>query len=270
MSTTEPSQERTLGQLVASASQDFGTILRGEIALAKSELSGQFKKAGLGGALLAAAGVLAFYSVYFVFITIAEGITAAGLPKWLSYLIVTAFFILIAGLLAFVGIRRLKKVKPKPERAIAQAQQTVAALKSATSNPYTPGSVAGSTISVPRPNATAGTNVGPGSAGGTTVRQTDLSDLGQTARDAVSNDAVGGPTKGAPTAPAATTGPPKSVAKAPAASTAAIPAVEDPATVRATGETLAPETVTGKTPAPRTRAEAKAAQQNRTDPPSDA
>ena len=55
MSTTEPGQERTLGQLVASASQDFSTILRGEIALAKSEIGAQVKKAGLGGALLAGA-----------------------------------------------------------------------------------------------------------------------------------------------------------------------------------------------------------------------
>lgn len=130
--------ERTLGQLVASATQDLSTIVRGEIALAKTELSSQVKKAGLGGVLLAGAGVLAFYSVYFVFITIAEGITAAGLPKWLSYLIVTVFFLLVAGVLALVGIRRLKKVKPKPALAIAEANQTVAALKRATSNPYVP------------------------------------------------------------------------------------------------------------------------------------
>jgi hypothetical protein len=262
MSTTEPSQERTLGQLVASASQDLGTILRGEIALAKSEVSSQFKKAGLGGGLLAAAGVLAFYSVYFVFITIAEGITAAGLPKWLSYLIVTVFFILIAGLLAFIGIRRLKAVKPKPERAISQAQQTVAALKSAAANPYTPGGVAGATIAVP---TAGGTNVGPGSAGGTTVRTTDLSDLGQTARDANSNDAVGGPTATAPTAPASAR-PSKAVQSAPAASTAAIPAVETTSAQESSAEAS-----TEETPVPRTRAEAKAAaQQHRTDPPRDA
>jgi hypothetical protein len=265
MSTTEPSQERTLGQLLASATQDLGTILRGEIALAKSEVSSQFKKAGLGGALLVAAGVLAFYSVYFIFITIAEGITAAGLPKWLSYLIVTVFFLLVTGLLAFIGIRRLKTVKPKPERAIVQAQQTVAALKNATSNPYTPASVAAPTIAVPTPRA-AGRNVGPGSAGGTTVCSTDLSDLGQTARDAVSNDSVGGPTATAPTAPASTAASSRAVASAPAASTAAIPAVTS--SMDASADTSAD--TSGDTSAPRTRAEAKAAQQHRTDPPRDA
>lgn len=141
MSTTKPGQdrnERTLGQLVASATQDFSTIIRGELALAKAELGSQVKKAGLGGVLLAVAGVIAFYSVYFVFITIAEGLTAAGLPKWLSYLIVTVFFLLVAGVLALLGIRRLKTVDPKPERTIAEANETVVALRRAASQPRVP------------------------------------------------------------------------------------------------------------------------------------
>jgi hypothetical protein len=134
---TDPRQERTLGQLVASASQDISALVRGEIALAKAEVSSQFKKAGLGGGLLAAAGVVAFYSVYFVFITIAEGIEALGLPRWLSFLIVTVLMLVVAGVLALLGIRKMRTVKPVPEKAIANAQQTVAALKAATEAPGT-------------------------------------------------------------------------------------------------------------------------------------
>src|SRR4051812_19958714 len=135
--TTDPRQERTLGQLVASASQDISTLVRSEIALAKAEVSVQFKKAGMGGGLLAAAGVVAFYSVYFIFITIAEGIQALGLSRWLSFLIVTVFMLLVAGILAMLGVRKMKTVKPTPEKTIAEAQTTVAALKSATEHPGT-------------------------------------------------------------------------------------------------------------------------------------
>ncbi|GAA1991959.1 phage holin family protein [Terrabacter lapilli] len=142
--TTDPRQERTLGQLVASATQDLSTLVRSEIALAKAELSVQFKKAGVGGALLAAAGVVAFYSVYFIFITIAEGIEALGLPRWLSFLIVTVFMLLVAGVLAALGIRKMKTVKPSPDKTISEAQQTVAALKSAAEHP-------GTTVPAPRP-----------------------------------------------------------------------------------------------------------------------
>jgi hypothetical protein len=141
---TDPRQERTLGQLVASASQDISTLVRSEIALAKAEVSVQVKKAGIGGGLLAAAGVIVFYSVYFIFITIAEGIEALGLPRWLSFLIVTVFMLLVAGVLAMLGVRKMKTVKPTPEKTINEAQTTVAALKSAAEHP-------GTVVPAPRP-----------------------------------------------------------------------------------------------------------------------
>jgi protein-S-isoprenylcysteine O-methyltransferase Ste14 len=140
----DPRQERTLGQLVASATQDISSLIRSEIALAKAELSGQFKKAGKGGGLLAAAGVVLFYSVYFIFTTIAEGIQALGLPRWLSFLIVTVFMLIVAGILAMLGMRSMKTVKPTPEKTIANAQLTVAGVKAAVEHP-------GTVVPAPRP-----------------------------------------------------------------------------------------------------------------------
>jgi hypothetical protein len=131
---TDPRQERTLGQLVASATQDISTLLRGEIALAKAEVSVQLKKAGTGGGLLAAAAVIGFYSVYFIFTTLVEVIDI-WLPRWAAYLIITVFMLLIAGILGMVGVRKMKTVSPAPKKAIAEAEQTVAALKAATANP---------------------------------------------------------------------------------------------------------------------------------------
>ncbi len=134
---TDPRQERSLGQLVAAVSKDLSTLVRGEIALAKAELSSQVKKAGIGGGLLAAAAVVAFYSVYFLFTTIAEGIQALGLPRWLSFLIVTVLMLAMAAVLGLLGVKRMKTIEPSPEKAIANAQQTVAGLKAAAANPGT-------------------------------------------------------------------------------------------------------------------------------------
>jgi hypothetical protein len=135
MSTTDPGQERTLGQLVASATQDISTLVRGEIALAKLEIGAQLKKAGKGGGLLAGALVILFYSVYFIFTTIAEGIQALGLSRWLSYLIVTVFMLLVAALLGYLGVRKMQTLEPVPERTIANAEETVAGLKTAARTP---------------------------------------------------------------------------------------------------------------------------------------
>ncbi|WP_323097574.1 phage holin family protein [Intrasporangium sp. YIM S08009] len=141
---TDPRQERTLGQLVASATQDISALIRSEIALAKAEVSVQFKKAGVGGGLLAGAAVILFYSVYFIFTTIAEGLVALGLPRWLSYLIVTVFMLLVAGVLGYLGVRKMQTVKPSPDKAIANAQQTVEGVKAALANP-------GTVVPAPRP-----------------------------------------------------------------------------------------------------------------------
>lgn len=142
--TTGTGPERTIGQLVADATHDVQGIVRSEIALAKAEVSVQVKKAGVGGGLLAGAAVILFYSVYFIFTTIAEGIQALGLPRWLSFLIVTVLMLLVAALLALLGVRKMKTVNPKPEKTIAEAQETVTAIKAATEHP-------GTVVPAPRP-----------------------------------------------------------------------------------------------------------------------
>ncbi|KRB43879.1 phage holin family protein [Terrabacter sp. Root181] len=141
---TDPRQERTLGQLVASATQDISALVRSEIALAKAEVSVQVKKAGVGGGLLAGAAVIVFYSVYFLFTTIAEGLQAAGVPRWASFLIVTVFMLLVAAVLGYLGVRKMKTVDPTPAKTIAEAQGTIEAIKSAVEHP-------GTTVPAPRP-----------------------------------------------------------------------------------------------------------------------
>jgi uncharacterized membrane protein YqjE len=124
---TAPSEnpQPSVGELVSKASEHFSTLVRGEIELAKSEVSGSVKRAGIGGGLLAAAGAVLLFSVPFLFVVIAEVLVAVGLWRWLSYLIVWVLFLIIAGVLGFVGYRSLKKVK-KPERTLETVKDTAA------------------------------------------------------------------------------------------------------------------------------------------------
>ena len=120
--------EASIGQLAADASTHLSTIIRGEVELAKLELTASVKKAGVGAALFAAAGVILAYSLTFGLISLAEGIHSLGLWRWLSYLIVFAALIILALLLVFIGIRMVKKVK-SPQRTISTTKDTVAYLK---------------------------------------------------------------------------------------------------------------------------------------------
>ena len=110
-------EEPSVGTLVQSAMADMSTLVRSEIELAKAEIGRSAKKAGISIGLFAAAGVLvAFAGIYF-FVTVAEALTALGLPRWISYGIVTVFLLLLAGICALIGKRMLKKIE-KPERTM--------------------------------------------------------------------------------------------------------------------------------------------------------
>lgn len=114
---------RSIGELVASIMDDFSTLIRGEIELAKAELRESAKQAGAGAGLLAGAGFLGFFAFTFLLVAAAYGLVAAGLPVWAGFLIVAVVLLLIAAILGGLGVMNLKKVKG-PERAMAQKEAT--------------------------------------------------------------------------------------------------------------------------------------------------
>ncbi len=118
----------TLGKLVADASRDVSALLRGEIALAKSELKLSVKAGGLGLGLFAGAAFIAVLAIIMLSVALAYFIHMTGLDLAWCFLIVFVLYLLLAGLLAFVGVRKVKQVKA-PERAIHQAQESKNILK---------------------------------------------------------------------------------------------------------------------------------------------
>ena len=118
----------TLGKLVMDAQRDISTLISKEIALAKSELTISVKHGGLGIGLFAGAAFLGLLAIIMLSVSIAYFIHWAGLGLHWAFLIVFALYLLIAGLLAFIGLRQVKQVKG-PEKAIKQGKQIPSALK---------------------------------------------------------------------------------------------------------------------------------------------
>lgn len=121
--------ERTIGQLVADASNDLSAIVRSEIELAKVEISNDAKNAGKGAGMFIGAAVFGAYGFGVLLLAIAWGIHALGLPVWAGLLIVAVLLFLGAGILALVGKKSVSRVKGKPERTIVNAQETIEAVK---------------------------------------------------------------------------------------------------------------------------------------------
>ncbi|MBC7308489.1 MAG: phage holin family protein [Actinomycetales bacterium] len=124
--------ERTISQLVADASHDIQGIIRSEVALAKAEVSQSAKAVGKGAGMFIGAAVLGVFALIYLFHTVAH-VIAIWLPVWAGYLIVTVLLLLVAAILGLLGRKALDSGGPsKPERALEQAQLTVAAVKDAT------------------------------------------------------------------------------------------------------------------------------------------
>ena len=120
-------EEPSIGQLVASASRDVSTLIRHEIALAKSEVQVSVKAGGLGAALFAAAAFVLMLAVIMLSVAIAYFIHMTGLDLAWCFSIVFLLYVLLAALLGFIGYRKFRGVRA-PERAIHQAQETKALL----------------------------------------------------------------------------------------------------------------------------------------------
>ena len=113
----------TLGKLVADASRDISSLVRQEIALAKSELRISVKAGGFGIGLFAGAAFIGVLAIIMLSVAIAYFIHMTGLDLAWCFLIVCVLYVLLAALLAFVGTKKVKQVRA-PERAIHQAQET--------------------------------------------------------------------------------------------------------------------------------------------------
>jgi hypothetical protein len=123
-----PVPEPTIGELAKDVSTHLSSLIHGEIELAKSEVTASVKNAGTGIGMFLGAAVVAVFSLTFGLIALAEGLIALGLWRWLGYLIVFLLLILIAAVLVFLGIKKVKKVKT-PQRTIATTKDTMAYLK---------------------------------------------------------------------------------------------------------------------------------------------
>ncbi|MFF8610230.1 phage holin family protein [Streptomyces sp. NPDC015346] len=127
--------ERSLGQLVASATAEMSALVHDEIALAKAEIRQDVKRGAMGGAAGVAAATVLLFSLPMLSFALAYGIQAWS--HWhisVCFLLSFAANVLLAGLLGLLAYAKFKKVK-KPEKSINSAKQTAAILQNAKPHP---------------------------------------------------------------------------------------------------------------------------------------
>ena len=108
--------ERSLGDLVQTATQDLSLLVSQEVALAKAEIKRDVAAAGKGAGLFGGAGFTGLLALLFLSIALAFAI---GRPTTLGvgFLAVGLLYLVAAAVLALGGKKALAQVGP-PEKTI--------------------------------------------------------------------------------------------------------------------------------------------------------
>ncbi|MFC3381983.1 phage holin family protein [Couchioplanes azureus] len=121
----DPSADASTGVLVQQMAEQVSTLVRDELALARTEMVEKGKRAGAGAGMLGGAGVLALYGVSTLLLTIGAALALAW-PAWLAALTVMVVVFAAAGVAALVGKKQVEQaVPPAPTAAAASAKRDV-------------------------------------------------------------------------------------------------------------------------------------------------
>ncbi|MFD3515921.1 phage holin family protein [Streptomyces sp. NPDC058657] len=132
------SADRSLGQLVATATTEMSALVHDEIALAKTQLRQDVKRGAVSGGAFGAAGAVLVFSLPMLSFALAYGFQAwTGWNLAWCFLLSFAVNVLVAGLIGLVGVVFAKKAKQGkgPQKVAASAKETAAVLGNAKPHP---------------------------------------------------------------------------------------------------------------------------------------
>ncbi|MFI1914578.1 phage holin family protein [Nocardia sp. NPDC020380] len=118
----------TIGSLVRDATEQMSTLVRAEVELAKSEVTGEIKKGLQGSVFFILALTILLFSSFFFFFFLAE-LLDVWLYRWAAFLVVFLLMIAAAagcGVLGWLKVRKLRA----PERTIESLKEAKTLLPS--------------------------------------------------------------------------------------------------------------------------------------------
>ena len=122
-------EDKSLGELVATATRDLSLLVHQEIALAKAEIKQDVAAAGKGAGLFGGAGFAGVFALIFLSISLAYGISSFGVPLGCGFFAVGALYLIAAGVLALSGKKKISQLSPPAEKTIQTVKDDVEMLK---------------------------------------------------------------------------------------------------------------------------------------------
>ena len=104
------SDKTSVAKMILQSVEDFATIVKGEIDIAKKSLTNSVKKIGSGIGFIITAFLLMNVSLLFLLIALAYGFIQWGLPSWASFLLVAAIMIGLSIIFVLLAFRSFRKI----------------------------------------------------------------------------------------------------------------------------------------------------------------
>lgn len=130
--------DRSLGQLVASATAEMSALVHDELALAKAQLRQDVKRGLLSSGLLLAAVAVLIFSLPMLSFALAYGIHAwSGWHLSVCFLLSFGANVVVALALLGIGFALMKKAKQSrgPQKTAASVKETAAVLQNVRPHP---------------------------------------------------------------------------------------------------------------------------------------
>jgi uncharacterized membrane protein YqjE len=116
--------DRSFSEVIEDVVTHVQEIIRSEVRLAKVEVREEAVKAGKAAGILAAGAIIGVYALGFFFLTWLYALEIAITP-WLAGLIVTILVGSIGAALIMIGIKRIKRVNPRPTKTLDSLKEDV-------------------------------------------------------------------------------------------------------------------------------------------------
>ena len=117
--------ERSIGELFGDLARDTGTLVRQEVALARTEITHTAARAGRDIGVLAIGGAVAYAGFLALVAAAIIGLAAAGLDWWLAALIVGVIIAGIGAVLVQRGLGALRQEHLVPRQTIETLKDDV-------------------------------------------------------------------------------------------------------------------------------------------------
>jgi len=126
--TPRPRVRRSLFEILGQLPGLVGELIKAEIEQIKADIATRAKQVGIGAGLFAGAAFILFFA-FGVLLAAAVAGLAVVLPVWASALIVGGALLIIAVVLALVGVSRFKAAGKDSDRIKESIQSDIRAIK---------------------------------------------------------------------------------------------------------------------------------------------